>query len=810
MIQNQDRTEEKPISELMDPRQLKAAPQSADTQRQRAEEALRQSEERYRTIIDNIEDAYWELDLSGKVTFFNDCVVRLHGRSREELMGLSYKEYLDEESAKQVSQKFHQVYSTGEPATAVFWEIIRGDGARRTLESTVSLIRDSEGKPIGFRGISRDITERKRTEEAVRQSEERYRTIIEDMTDSYVETDLAGKFTFFNNQAAIGQRRSKEQLMGLSNKQYMDEETVKRVGKAYKQVYLTGEPLKGLTFEMTRGDGTSYYVESNVSLIRDSQGKPVGFRTTSRDVTERKLAEEELAKQRSFLRQVIDLNPSFVFAKDREGRFTLVNQAIAEAYGVSVEDLLGKTDADFNSNEDEVEQFRRDDLEVMDTLQEKVIPEEAITDAGGQLRWLQTIKRPIVSGNGTANQILGISTDITARKQAEEALSRSEDQLRQAQKMEAVGQLAGGVAHDFNNLLTAINGYSEICLRSLTPEDPLYRKIEEIKKAGDRAASLTRQLLAFSRKQILQPKIIDLNRVVADLNKMLPRLIGEDIDLVIGLAPDLGNVKADPNQIEQVLLNLSINARDAMPKGGKLTIETSNVNIGEEYAGQHTSVRPGDYVMLAVSDTGSGMDAQTQAHIFEPFFTTKGVGKGTGLGLATVYGIVKQSEGNIWVYSEVGVGTSFKIYLPCVESSDKRVQARTDNPKSSKGAETVLLVEDEELVRNLATEVLRESGYQVLEAKHGNEALIMGKQHDGVIHLMLTDIVMPQMGGRELVEHLAPLRRDMKVLYMSGYTDDAIVHHGVLEEGTAFIGKPFTPDTLARKVREILDAPGAA
>ena len=403
-----------------------------------------------------------------------------------------------------------------------------------------------------------------------------------------------------------------------------------------------------------------------------------------------------------------------------------------------------------------------------------------------------------------ANQSL--QAEVNERKSAEAELERSEEQLRQSQKMEAIGQLAGGVAHDFNNLLTAISGHSELCLKRLAPSDPLHRHIEGIKRSGERAAALTRQLLAFSRKQILQPKIIDLNQIVVDMNKMLHRLIGEDIDLLMGLAADLGKVKADPNQIEQVLLNLSINARDAMPRGGRLTIETSNVSLSEQFSHDHVAVLPGQYVMLAVSDNGCGMDAETQAHIFEPFFTTKEVGKGTGLGLATVYGIVKQSEGTIWLYSEVGCGTTFKIYLPCVERPMKEVEEETDNFGLLQGTETVLLVEDEEVVREMATEILRDSGYQVLEAKHGHEALTLGRQHAGVIHLMLTDVVMPQMSGRQLAEQLTPLRREMKVLYMSGYTDDAIVHHGVLEEGTAFIGKPFTPSALARKVRELLDA----
>jgi len=522
------------------------------------------------------------------------------------------------------------------------------------------------------------------------------------------------------------------------------------------------------------------------------------------EVLDRKAAEAELAKQRSFLRQVIDLNPNFIFAKDRDGRFTLVNQALADAFGTSVADLLGKTDNDLTPQTEEIDHFRNDDLEVFNTLREKFIPEETITNQQGEVLWLQTVKRPILSDDGTATQILGIATDITARKKTEEALSRSEEQLRQAQKMEAVGKLAGGVAHDFNNLLTAIIGHSEMCLRRLTREDALYSHVEQIQKAGDRAAGLTRQLLAFSRKQILQPKVIDLNSIVGDLSLMLQRLIGEDIDLMMRLAPNVGKVKADPNQVEQVLMNLAVNARDAMPNGGKLTIETSNVYLSDEFAGDHVTVASGHYVMLAVSDSGVGMDAATKARIFEPFFTTKEVGKGTGLGLSTVYGIVKQSGGSIWVYSELGSGTTFKIYLPLV--ADQVEQVETRRQAILKGEGTILLVEDEDVVREMVAETLKDCGYMVLIAGDGPAALDLSDEFSGEIKLMLTDVVMPQMSGRQLTEKISPKRPSMKVLYMSGYTDDAIVHHGVLEEGTAFIGKPFSPDALVLKIGELLGA----
>ena len=652
--------------------------------------------------------------------------------------------------------------------------------------------------------LEKEVDERKSVEESLRESEARYRLLFESNPYPMFVYDLSSlRFLAVNESLVYRYGYPREELLNSTIKDIHPSEDVPalldNIGKGFSGLDEAG------IWRHRKADGSIFDVEI-VSYPVEFDGHQAKL-VMAIDITERLRAEGALADQRLFLRQVIDLIPHFIFAKDREGRFTLVNQAIAEAYGTSVEDLLGKTDADFSKNKDEVERFRRDDQEVMNTGAEKFIPEEVITDVRGNIRWLQTIKRPIISRDGTASQTLGVATDITARKQAEEALSRSEEQLRQSQKMEAVGQLAGGVAHDFNNLLTAINGYSELSMKRLQQHDPLYRNLSEIRKAGERAASLTRQLLAFSRKQILQPKVLDLNQVVVQTQAMLQRLIGEDIDLLVKLTSKLGKVKADPNQIGQVLMNLSVNARDAMPKGGKLIIETDNVDIDKGYADGHMSVRPGRYVMLAVSDTGCGMDSATQQRVFEPFFTTKEVGKGTGLGLATVYGIVKQSEGNIWVYSEVGSGTTFKIYLPCFDKAVEKTKPNVEDTRLLLGSETVLLVEDEELVRNMAREILEESGYQVLEAKHGLEAIKLAQQHNGLIDLMLSDVVMPYMSGRELAKQLGTKRKEMRVLYMSGYTDDAIVHHGVLDEGTAFIGKPFTPNALARKVREILDVP---
>jgi nitrogen-specific signal transduction histidine kinase/ActR/RegA family two-component response regulator len=393
-----------------------------------------------------------------------------------------------------------------------------------------------------------------------------------------------------------------------------------------------------------------------------------------------------------------------------------------------------------------------------------------------------------------------IARDITSRRQLEA-------QFLQAQKMEAVGRLAGGVAHDFNNLLTVINGYSAMALETLDEFDPLHEEMQEIYKAGERAASLTRQLLAFSRRQAVTPRILDLNLIVSDMDRMLRRVLGEDAVLNTTLETGLEAILADPGQIEQVILNLAVNARDAMPDGGRMLIETGNAVLDEDYARQHNAVVPGSYVMLAVSDTGCGMDAETQAHIFEPFFTTKGEGQGTGLGLSMVFGIVQQSGGDIWVYSEPGKGTTFKIYFPV--AGDRPAQAKHGpTSRQSTGTETILLVEDEEGVRNLIRTSLQRAGYTVLEARDGNEALLLYERHATSIDLILTDVVMPQMSGRELADRFAAIRPDVPLLFMSGYTAKAIVQHGVLDPQTPFLAKPFTPSTLTAKVRETLDRRG--
>jgi PAS domain S-box-containing protein len=416
----------------------------------------------------------------------------------------------------------------------------------------------------------------------------------------------------------------------------------------------------------------------------------------------------------------------------------------------------------------------------------------------GKIITVRLSGRAVTRPDGVVDSFEMIAEDVTERRALEE-------QLRQSQKMEAVGRLAGGIAHDFNNLLTVIKGYSDLLLEEFKPADPLRGEVDEIRKAADRAASLTRQLLAFSRQQVLAPKVLDLNSVVANMDRLLRRLLGADIDLQTTLARDLGRVKADPGQIEQVIMNLAVNARDAMPNGGKLTIETANVLLDESYAREHIGAQAGSYIMIAVSDNGTGMSESVRQRIFEPFFTTKEVGKGTGLGLSTVYGIVKQSGGYTWVYSELGVGTTFKVYLPRVDAPADSTATRLSLPSSYAGTETVLLVEDEDGVRALVRQVLVRHGYMVLEARHGGEALLHCERHKGTIHLLVSDVVLEQMSGPELAKRLLVLRPELKVLFVSGYTDDAIIHQGVLTSDTAFLQKPFTTEALAKKIREVLD-----
>lgn len=514
---------------------------------------------------------------------------------------------------------------------------------------------------------------------------------------------------------------------------------------------------------------------------------------------------ELLRTQQEFLSEVINTNPSLIFVKDWDGRFTLANRAIAALYGTSPQELVGKTDGDFNSNPEEVERFLEDDREVIRTKLPKFIPEESVTNAGtGEVRWFQTIKVPLNSdGNGV--QVLGVSTDITERKRAEDALSDSEEQLRQAQKLESIGTLAGGVAHDFNNLLTVISGNTQLALARLQPDAPILPRLVEIDNAADRAATLTRQLLAFSRRQQLERKTINLNETIHEIMKLLRRIIGEDVEVRFHTATSLAPIFADPSQIEQVVMNLAINARDAMPQGGRLLIETQEVTLDHVYLHNHPLARPGRYAEISVSDTGIGMDDKTRARIFEPFFTTKGIGKGTGLGLSMVYGIVKQHDGLIEVYSEVGQGTIFKVCLPIIEVAVAEEKGQTLLPLRG-GTETILVAEDEGPLRVLAESVLSELGYTVRLACNGEEAVEIYAANQEQIDLMILDVVMPRMGGHEVYEQVRSSGSEVPVIFMTGYSAEMVRGSFIEKTGTPLLQKPYSVEMFGRKVREVIDA----
>jgi two-component system, cell cycle sensor histidine kinase and response regulator CckA len=652
--------------------------------------------------------------------------------------------------------------------------------ARRFAPDDVSFLR-------GVANVLAEAIGRKRIQDELRQSETRFRHVVESNMLGIFFGDLGGEINeaneaFLNitgytrDDLAKGRIRWKE-MTPPKNRALED--------KALVEVLTSGvcDPYEN---ELIRKDGSCISILIGRAMFEREKNSGVAFVL---DITDRKRAGESLKHSESQFRALFENALDALLITNDQGVYVDANPAACDLLGAPYDQVIGRTVDDFTERGSKAEVAKGESL--------------SKEDGSSELFRLQRPDGKFLDVDVTATtdfahgRHLTVLRDVTERRKLEE-------QLRQSQKLESVGMLAGGIAHDFNNLLTVIIGYSELSLKRLDKNDPVVRNVEEIKNAAERAASLTRQLLAFSRKQVLQPKILDLNSIIENIKKMLSRLIGEDMELDTSLGIELGSVKADPGQIEQVILNLVVNARDAMPEGGKITIETANIFLDGAYARHHIAVEPGWYAMLAVSDTGDGIDVETQKHIFEPFFTTKDQGKGTGLGLSTVYGIVKQSGGNLWVYSEVGLGTTFKVYLPVVDKQIPKLDSKTTTPRSLAGTETILLAEDEEMVRSLTRDCLQWRGYTVLEAADAAEALSICQQHKGKIHLLLTDMVMPRMSGKDLAKEFVKLRPDSSVLYMSGYTNRAIVHNGVLDGDVAFIEKPFTPDALLHKVVEVL------
>lgn len=815
------------------------------TERKQAEKDLRESEERYRDLVENAHDLIYEHDLQGNFTSSNKAGERITGYSLEETLALNLAQTLapaDLEKARSMTQR----KLAGEKVTAYDLELIGKDGQHVAVEVNTRLVL-KDGVPVGVQGIARDITERKLAERALRESEARKRAILESAMECIITMDSKGLIVDWNPAAEKTFGYSQAEAVGKPMLPLIIPEHLRGRHSHGLDHYLESDVVHviGQRMELSakRREGSEFPIELTITRI-ELDGAPM-FTGYLRDITDRKKAEGRLAAQYAVTRALAESNTI------NEGAPKIL-QAVCDSLGWEYGSLwtvdrsanvlrCSETWQSLGAGANEFEKVSCDFVFPPGVgLPGTVWQEEKpgwIADVVADPDFPRFPNAAKVGLHGACafpirfrSEILGVveflsrsirepDPDLLAmmvtvgsqigqfieRKRVEGALGDSEEQLRQSQKLEAIGQLAGGVAHDFNNLLTAINGYSSLALQRLDDKHPIRGYLEEVKKAGDRAANLTRQLLAFGRKQMLQPVALNLNDVVADMSKMLRRLIGEDIQFTAKFDPELMRTKADPGQIEQVLVNLVVNARDAMPQGGHLTIETANIEVDREYASKHFGVQPGSYVMLAVSDTGIGMDEDTKARIFEPFYTTKEKGKGTGLGLSTVYGIIKQSGGNIWVYSEPGRGTSFKVYLQPFEAAPGATEKATVEPAAQGGSETILLVEDEDIVRGLARKILEQSGYRVLDARNGTEAIRISREHGKAIQLLLTDVVMPEISGKEIAERLTVLHPTIRVLFMSGYTDEAIVHHGVIDANVEFIQKPFTPMALARKVRAVLD-----
>ena len=640
------------------------------------------------------------------------------------------------------------------------------------------------------RGLEQSLAERKRTEDALRESEERYRLLFDTSMDAVFLTVPDGRILAANRAACDMFGRTEEELRRLGRGAVVDASDP-RLAAAIEERARTGRFCGELTF--MRSDGTKFPAELSTAIFHDHMGES---RTSMviRDITARKRAEESLVRLATAVEQAAEP----ISITDTNGVHLYVNPAFERVSGYSRQEALGQTPRILKSGKQDADFYRR----MWATLGAGQVWSGRMINKrkDGTLYEVDATISPIRDPMRNIVNYVAVERDVSREAELE-------SQLRHAQKMEAVGRLAGGVAHDFNNLLMGIMGYADLCRAQIAPGHPIREWLDEIKLTAERSAEITRQLLAFARKQVIAPKVMDLNDAVAGMLKLLRRLIGEDIDLAWLPGANLRPVRLDPSQIDQVLANLCVNARDAIAGVGRITLETWNATIDADYCARHVEARPGEYVCLAVSDDGCGMDSETQAHLFEPFFTTKGIGKGTGLGLSTVDGIVKQNNGFIYVYSEPGKGTTFKIYLPQVTKTvmEEVPDAAAVVPKGR--GEAVLLVEDEKSLRVTLSAFLEALGYKVLVAETPGEAVETAGRHPGKIHLLLTDVVMPGMDGRQLAQRFESVRPDLKVLFMSGYTADVIAQRSVLERGVAFIAKPFTHDDLARKVHEVLEGP---
>lgn len=740
--------------------------------------------------FDAVPDPVFLLDHEWRVLRANEVATKTLGKRFQDLIGQLFYEQVQ---GSVEDSGWHRLASLMEGREQRM--DITVSRLNKTFDTYCIPLRDATGQIARFVLTLRDVTDQQRAEAELKASEEQYRLLFESNPHPMWVFDRETLGFLAVNDAAV-------KHYGYTYDDFR-KMTVKEIRAPEEWPKLLDDIARKHGGLDSSGEWNHRTKEGRIITVEITSHEITflgrnGVLVLSHDVTERKRMAEALKAREEQYRSLVEGTPIGIYRTAADGKILSVNAALLRMMRFpDRETALRMSSSELYLHPEERKQWAA--LMARDGVIKDF--EVQLRRYNGEPFWARDNAHAVLGAAGETLYFEGVLEDISERKQLEM-------QLQQAQKMEAVGQLAGGVAHDFNNLLTIISGRSSMVAEKLNANDPRRDSVEEVIKAADLAAALTRQLLAFSRQQVLQPRILDLNETVANIEKMLRRLIGEDVALITSLDKTLGRIKADPGQIEQVIMNLAVNARDAMPNGGEVAVETRHVNLDPDYAVTHLNIAPGAYAMLVVSDTGVGMDERTRLHAFEPFFTTKEPGKGTGLGLATVYGIVKQSGGHIWVYSEPGKGTTFKIYLPELTAEGEPLPASGALPASSAGGtETILLVEDESSLRTMVREILAARGYRVIEAENGPRALELAAAQPQPIHLLVTDVVMPGMGGRELSEQVASRHPVMKVLFISGYTDDAVIRRGALRAGSFFLQKPFSPEAIARKVREVLDTP---
>ncbi len=754
-----------------------------------ARRALGASEHRFRALVENSSDVIALLDAQGTMVYVSHSVQRMMGYAPAEMVETCAFDHIHPEDVGSVRRVFSALLkSPGVPMRAEYRRRHK-DGRWRFLETTA--MNRLEDPAVGAIVVNeRDITERCQAEAEFR----KLSSAVEQSADMVVMTGADGVIEYANPAFETLTGYTREEAVGRTPRIL---KSGRQDADFYQRMWgtlLAGKVFRGVLVNRKK-NGELFWAEKTITPIVDERGQIRNFISNDRDITQRRTAEEALRSSEERYRLLFERNLAGVFRTSAEGKFTEANDSLARMVGYeSGTKLLGRDTAEFLDNPMEREVLIRE----LQTRGQVVSYELRARRKDGSDTWALLNSTQLRDQQGNVAGWEGTVLDITERRALQQ-------QLLHSQKLDAVGQLAGGVAHDFNNLLMVISSYAELLSDSIGGNAKAQYQAQEILKAARRAAGLTRQLLAFSRKQVLSPRIMDLNTVLADIGRMLPRLIGEDIQVEVRPGASLWKVKADPVQVEQVIMNLAVNARDAMPRGGHLVLETSNAQLDEEFARRHVGVLPGEHVMLTVSDTGCGIPADILPRIFEPFFTTKELSKGTGLGLPTVYGIVKQSGGSIWVYSEVDHGTVFKVYLPRAASVAEKYYEERPAAPPPRGSETILMVEDEDAVRESTCEYLSSRGYTVLQGKNGADALQVLEHFAGKIHLLISDVIMPGMSGAELGKRVRELRPDTRVIYISGYTESTVVQHGV-EATSGFLPKPFTLTALAGKVREVLDA----